>query len=91
MVGGSDDVVAGIASFAVWRDMVIRPWVAVDVVGRVYVAVLVVGFVGRDGLVWLCCGGWDGSVWLCLWSGSWVMARRQLGEFCYLVRSMATW
>ena len=43
MVGGSDDVVDGMASLAAWHGVVIRPWVAVDVVSRVRVAVLVDG------------------------------------------------
>ena len=43
MVGGSDDMVDGTTSSAAWRGMVIKPWVVVDVVGRVYVAVLVDG------------------------------------------------
>ena len=43
MVGGSDNVVDGTTSSAAWRGMVIRPWVVVDVVGRVCVAVLVDG------------------------------------------------
>ena len=43
MVGGSDDVVDGTTSSAAWRGVVIRPWVVVDVVGRVCVAVLVDG------------------------------------------------
>ncbi|KAK9989413.1 hypothetical protein SO802_029652 [Lithocarpus litseifolius] len=42
MVGGFDDVVDGTASSAAWRGVVIRTWVAMDVVGRVRVAVLVV-------------------------------------------------
>ena len=43
MVGGSDDMVDGTTSSAAWRGMVIKPWVVVDVVGRVCVAVLVDG------------------------------------------------
>ena len=41
MVGDSDDVVDGTTSSVVWCGVVIRPWVVVDVVGRVHVAVLV--------------------------------------------------
>ena len=43
MVGGSDDVVDGTTCSAVWRGVMIRPGVVVDVVGRVRVAVLVDG------------------------------------------------
>ena len=35
MVGGSDDVVDGTASSVAWCGMVIKPWVAMDVVGQV--------------------------------------------------------
>ena len=35
MVGGSDDVVDGTTSSVVWCGMVIKPWVAMDVVGQV--------------------------------------------------------
>ena len=40
--------------------------------GWVGVVVLVVGFMGWDGLVWLCRGSWDRLLWLCWWSSSWV-------------------
>ena len=43
MVGGSDDVVDGTTCSAAWHGVVIRPWVVMDVVGRVRVAVLVDG------------------------------------------------
>ena len=43
MVGGFDDVVDGTTSSTAWHGVVIRPWVVVDVVGRVCVAVLVDG------------------------------------------------
>ena len=43
MVGGFDDVVDGPTSSAAWRGVVIRPWVVVDVVGQICVAVLVDG------------------------------------------------
>ena len=43
MVGGSDDVVDGTKCSVAWHGVVIKPWVVVDVVGRVCVAVLVDG------------------------------------------------
>ena len=43
MVGGSDDVVDGTTCSAAWRAVMIRPWVVVDVVGRVRVVVLLDG------------------------------------------------
>ena len=67
-------------------------WVGLWRLGWVPIRLWVVDqAMGYYGCGVLTCGGWDGSVWLCLWSSSWVMARRRLGEVCYFVKSAMAW